>query len=510
MSASAAVLKTGFDNEKYLAEQSQAILERAARYGNKLYLEFGGKLMFDFHAARVLPGYDPNVKIRLLQKLKDRAEILLCVHAGAIERKKVRADFGITYDNDVLKIIDDLKDWGLSVSTVVITRFADQPAALTFQKRLERRGVRVALHRPTRGYPTDVERIVSDAGYGANPFIETSKPVVVVTGPGPGSGKLATCLSQLYHEHQRGVSAGYSKFETFPIWSIPLMHPVNIAYEAATAELRDFNLIDSFHLEAHGEQAVNYNRDMEVFPVIRRILERILGGKSPYQSPTDMGVNRAGFGIVDDAAVRAAAVQECIRRWFRYRCEYLMGLVDAEAVQRVDLILKDLGVTPEDRPVVVPARRAAEEGRAKGKGNEGVFVGAALQLPDGSVLTGKNSPDMHAASALVLNALKHLAGIPDGIHLLPPDIIRSVGQLKKEIMKKRQVNLNLDETLIALGISATHNPVAQAAMEKLQALSGCEVHLTHLPTPGDEEGLRRLGVNLTSDPEFATKDLFVS
>lgn len=505
-----AFARPGFDNEKYLAEQTQAILERASRYGNKLYLEFGGKLMFDFHAARVLPGYDPNVKIRLLQKLKDRAEILLCIHAGAIEKRKVRADFGITYDNDVLKIIDDLKDWGLSVSHVVVTRFDDQPAVTAFQKRLERRGVSVVMHRATPGYPTDVERIVSERGYGANAFIETTKPVVVVTGPGPGSGKLATCLSQLYHEQKRGVAAGYAKFETFPIWSLPLQHPVNKAYEAATAELKDFNMIDSFHLEAHGEAAVNYNRDMEVFPVIRRILERILGGQSPYQSPTDMGVNRAGFGIVDDAVVREAAAQECIRRWFRYRCEYVMGLADAEAVQRVERILKDLGVSPEDRPVVGAARRAAQEGREKGKGNEGVFVGAALQLPDGTLLTGKNSPDMHAASALVLNALKHLAGIPDGIHLLPPDIIRSVGQLKKEIMKKRQVNLNLDETLITLGVSALQNPVAQAAMEKLPVLAGCEMHLTHLPTPGDEEGLRRLGIHLTSEPEFATQDLFVS
>ena len=504
------VLPSGFDNEKYLRQQTQAILERAALYHDKLYLEFGGKLMFDYHAARVLPGYDPNVKIRLLQELKDRAEILLCVHAGAIEKRKVRADFGITYDNDVLKIIDDLKDWGLGVACVVITRFDDQPAVLTFQKRLERRHVKVVLHRATKGYPTDVDRIVSDGGYGANPFIETAKPVVVVTGPGPGSGKLATCLSQLYHEHRHGVKAGYAKFETFPIWSIPLKHPVNIAYEAATAELRDFNLIDSFHLEAHGEKAVNYNRDMEVFPVILRILERILGGESPYRSPTDMGVNRAGFGIVNDEAVRAAAVQECVRRYFRYRCEYMMGLVDGEAVQRVELILKDLGVEPEDRPVVVPARRAAEEARTGGKGNEGVFVGAALQLPDGTILAGKNSPDMHAASALVLNVLKHLAGIPDNIHLLPPEIIRSVGQMKKEIMKKRQVNLNLDETLIALGISATQNPVVQAALGHLPDLAGCEVHLTHLPTPGDEEGLRRLGVNLTSDAEFATRDLFIS
>ncbi len=503
-------MPAGFDNEKYLEQQSREILERAERFHNKLYLEFGGKLMFDYHAARVLPGYDCNVKVRLLQKLKDRAEILLCIHAGAIEKKKVRADFGITYDNDVLKIIDDLKDWDLSVSAVVITRFQDQPAVLSFQKRLERRGVKVVIHRATLGYPTDVERIVSPEGYGANPFIETKKPLVVVTGPGPGSGKLATCLSQLYHEHLRGVKAGYAKFETFPIWSIPLKHPVNIAYEAATAELKDFNLIDSFHLDAHGVTSVNYNRDMEVFPVVHRILDRILGGETLYQSPTDMGVNRAGFGIVNDVLVRQAAIQEVIRRFFRYRCEYIMGLVDAEAVQRVELLLRDLGVTPEDRPVVIPAREAAAAAaQENGKGNKGVYCGAALRLSDGTIITGKNSPDLHAASALVLNALKHLAGLPDTLPLLPSDLIRSISRLKEE-MKKRTVNLNLDETLIALGISAASNPAAQAAMGKLKLLSGCEMHITHLPTPGDEEGLRRLGVNLTSDPQFASADLFIS
>jgi uncharacterized protein (UPF0371 family) len=500
----------GFDNEKYLEEQSKAILERAGMFGNKLYLEFGGKIVFDYHAARVLPGFDCNVKMRLLQRIKDRADIILCIHAGDIEKKKIRADFGITYDTDALKLIDDLRGWGLEVAAVVITRYQDQPAAAAFKNRLERRGVTVATHRATKGYPTDVDRIVSDEGYGANTYIETKKPVVVVTGPGPGSGKLATCLSQLYHEHKRGVSAGYAKFETFPIWSIPLKHPVNIAYEAATAELRDFNLIDSFHLEAHGVTAINYNRDMEVFPVIRRILERITGGASIYKSPTDMGVNRAGFGIVDDAVVRAAAVQEVIRRYFRYRCEYALGLVDAGTAERVELLLKDLGAVPEDRPVVVPARKAAEAAQQGGKGNEGVFCGAAIELADGTLITGKNSADMHAASALIFNAVKHLAGIPDSMHLLPPDIIRSIGQMKKEVMKKRLVSLSLDETMIALGISAMSNPAAKAAVEKMEQLRGCEVHMTHLPTPGDEGGLRHLGVNLTTDPVFTSTDLFIS
>ncbi len=500
----------GFDNEKYLEEQSKAILERAAQFNNKLYLEFGGKIIYDYHAARVLPGFDCNVKMRLLQKIRDRADILLCIHAGDIEKKKVRADFGITYDSDALKLIDDLRHWGVEVTAVVITRFMDQPAVLAFKNRLERRGVMVATHRTTKGYPTDVDRIVSEEGYGANTFIETRKPIVVVTGPGPGSGKLATCLSQLYHEHKRGTRAGYAKFETFPIWSIPLKHPVNIAYEAATAELKDRNMIDSFHLEARGVSAVNYNRDMEVFPVIRRILEKIMGSADVYVSPTDMGVNRAGFGIVDDAVVRAASVQEVIRRFFRYRCEYALGLVDEAAVQRVELLLKDLGVQPEDRPVVTPAREAAEAAQSRGKGNKGVFCGAALQLPDGTMVTGMNSPDMHAASALILNAMKTMAQLPETMHLLPPEIIRSIGKMKTEIMKKRSVSLNLDETLIALGISATSNPAAQAGMEQLPTLRGCDMHITHLPTPGDEEGLRRLGVNLTCDPHFTSTDLYIT
>jgi len=498
----------GFDNDRYLEEQTAAILERVGRFDNKLYLEFGGKLVFDYHAARVLPGFDPNVKMRLLQQLKDQADILLCIYAGDIERKKLRADFGITYDVDALKLIDDLRHWGIGVKAVVITRYDDQPAAQIFKNRLERRNIRVYTHRATRGYPTDVDVVVSDEGYGANEYVATDKPLVVVTGPGPGSGKLATCLSQAYHEHRRGVNAGYAKFETFPIWNIPLKHPVNVAYEAATADLGDFNLIDPFHLDTYDSKAVNYNRDVEVFPVLKRILERIMGSESVYQSPTDMGVNRAGFAITDDEVCREAARQEVVRRFFRASCEYAMGFADRDTVQRTELLMENLDVEPTRRRVVEPARRAADEAQRQEKGHKGIYSGAAIELLDGSIVTGKNSPLMHAASSLLLNAIKTLAGIPDQLHLLSPTIIGSIASLKNDVLNSRSVSLNVEEALITLSISATTNPTAQLAMEKLTQLRGCEVHLTHIPTPGDEAGLRRLGVNLTSEPNFATKDLF--
>ena len=503
-------LRSGFDNEKYLAEQTAAIDERVARFRDKLYLEFGGKLLYDYHAARVLPGFDPNVKMRLLQRLSDHAEVILCIYAGDIEKKKMRADFGITYDADALKLIDDLGEWNVAVRAVVITRFDGQPSAEVFKRRLENRGVRVYTHRATRGYPTDVDVIVSEEGYGANPRIETEKPIVVVTGPGPGSGKLATCLSQLYHDRRHGLNAGYAKFETFPIWNLPLRHPVNVAYEAATSELRDVNQLDHFHLEACNERAVNYNRDLEAFPLLRRIIEKITGEPSFYRSPTDMGVNRAGFGIVDDDAVRAAGEQEIVRRYFRYACEHAMGLVDADAVQRIELLMDDLGLEPETRRVVEPARAAAAAAVQKGKGNDGIYCGAALELADGSIVTGSNSPLLHASAALVLNAAKRLAGIPDEVHLLPPEVIESVRHLKTTVLQGRRVSLDTEEALTALAVSTTSNPAARAAVAKLRELRGCEVHVTHMPTPGDEAGLRRLAVNLTSDPDFATKHLFVS
>jgi uncharacterized protein (UPF0371 family) len=499
----------GFDNALYLREQKKSILDRLSRFPGRLYLEFGGKLLFDYHAARVLPGYEPNVKMTLLRDLRGRADILLCIYAGDIERKKVRADFGITYDVDALKLIDDLREREVEISAVVITRFENQPSARVFKNKLERQGIKVYTHRFTKGYPTDVDMIVSDEGYGANEYIETRHPLVIVTGPGPGSGKLATCLSQLYHDHRRGLQSGYAKFETFPIWNLPLKHPVNVAYEAATADIGDFNLVDPFHLEAYGQAAVNYNRDVEVFPVLKRILEKITGTRSVYNSPTDMGMNAAGFGIVDDAAVQKAALQELIRRYFRYLCEYVQGFVERETVQRAELLMKELGVRPEDRTVVAPARRAAAEAKAGGKGNKGVFVGAAIELRDGSIVTGRNSPLMHASSALILNAIKRLAGIPESIHLLSPTIVESVAGLKEKIMGARAVSLDVSEVLICLGINAASNPAAQLALGKLGDLHGSEVHITHIPTPGDEAGLRRFGINLTSDPDFSTKSLFV-
>ncbi|MBN2416516.1 DUF1846 domain-containing protein [bacterium] len=503
-------VKKGFDNDLYLSKQSEAIRERVSRFNNKLYLEFGGKLMYDYHASRVLPGFEPNVKMQLLRKLRDEANIILCIYAGDIERKKVRADFGITYDADAMKLIDDIREWDIDISAVVITRFEDQPAATIFKNRLENRGLRVYTHRYTKGYPTDVDTIVSEEGYGANDYIDTGKRLVVVTGPGPGSGKLATCMSQLYHEHQRGIEAGYAKFETFPIWNIPLKHPVNVAYESATADLRDYNEIDPFHLEAYGTTAINYNRDVECFPVLKRILQKISGAESLYQSPTDMGVNCAGFGIVDDQVVREAAGQEIIRRYFRYRCEHLLGFVDSDTVQRAELLMNELQLKPGDRRVIEPARQAALAAQQAGKGNEGICCGAAIELSDGTIVTGKNSPLMHAASSLILNAVKHLAALPDSIHLLAPSVTESIGTFKREILGSRQMSLNLEETLIALSISATTNPSAEAAMRQLTALKECDVHLTHIPTPGDEDGLRKLGVHLTSDPTFSSKHLYIA
>ena len=503
-------MQEGFDNEKYIQEQTAEILDRIRRFDNKLYLEFGGKLLYDYHAARVLPGYDPNVKMRLIRELKDKADILLCIYAGDIERKKIRADFGITYDSDALKLIDDLRAWDIDVMGVVITRFDNQPAATLFKNKLERRNIRVFTHRFTKGYPTNVEMIVSDEGYGVNEYIATDKPLVIVTGPGPGSGKLATCLSQLYHDYRRGIKSGYAKFETFPVWNLPLKHPVNIAYEAATADIRDFNLIDPFHLDAYGKKAVNYNRDVEVFPVLKRILEKITGGESFYRSPTDMGVNRAGFAVTNNAVTEEASKQEVIRRYFRYRSEYIMGFADGETVQRVELFIKEFGLEPEYRRVVGPARAAAQAAQDQEKGNEGIFCGAAIELRNGTIITGNNSPLMHAASSVILHAIKHLADIPNKIKLLPSFITDSIKSLKTEIMNEKSVSLDLVEALIALSISATTNPAAQLAVAKLKDLKGCEIHMTHIPTPGDEAGLRRLGVNLTTDPNFATKALFMS
>lgn len=500
----------GFDNEKYLKEQTASILERVSRFNDKLYIEFGGKILYDYHAARVLPGFDPNVKMRLLQLLKDKIDVVLCIHAGAIERKKIRADFGITYDVDALKTIDDFREWGIDIKAVVITRYENQAPATAFKNKLEMRGVKVYLHYPTKGYPEDVDLIVSDKGYGANEYIETEKPIVIVTGPGPGSGKLGTCLSNLYHEYKKGVKAGYSKFETFPIWDIPVDHKVNIAYEAATIDLRDVVMIDRDHYKAYNVEAVNYNRDIEAFHLLERIFEKITGEESLYKSPTDMGVNRASMGIIDDDVISAASHQEIIRRYFRCAVEYAIGLVDKDVLDLAFEIMAKAGAKADDRKVVLPAREAAVLAEEKGKGYEGYFCGAAIELNDGTIITGKNSPLMHASSSLILNAVKHLAGLPENMFLIPENIIDSVNHLKKEILEGKMANLELDETMIALGISALSNPAAQMALGHLKNLKGCEVHLTHIPTPGDEAGLRKLKVNLTCDPQYSSKSLFIS
>ena len=504
---------TGFDNDKYLKEQTAAINTRVEKFNNKMYLEFGGKLCFDYHAARVLPGYDPNVKIRLLQLLKDKIDIVLSIYAGDIEKGRVRGDFGITYDAATFKLIDDLRKWGLDILAVVITRFANQPSAVIFKNKLQRRGVKVYLHYPIDRYTTDIDHVISEEGFGKNDYIETKKPIVIVTGPGPNSGKLSTCLSQLYHEHKRGVDAGYAKFETFPIWNLPLRHPVNVAYEAATADIQDFNLVDPFHLAKYNEATINYNRDVECFPILKLILTKILkkGSSLPmYNSPTDMGVNRAGFGIVDDAVVQEAAKQELIRRYFRYNSEYVLGIEKKETVDRVSVLMEEMGVKVTDRPVVASARKSAEDAEKNGKGFGGVYCGAAIQLKDGRMITGKNSPLMNAASSLMLNVIKTIANIPDEILLLSPHIIGQISKLKEEILHAEKESLDLEETLIALSISATTNHTAQIAMEKLTELRGCEVHITHIPTPGDEVGLKMVGVNLTTDGKFSSRNLFVT
>jgi uncharacterized protein (UPF0371 family) len=507
------IKKTGFDNEKYLKEQTAAILDRVKKFDNKLYLEFGGKLCYDYHAARVLPGYDPNVKLRLLQKLKDKIDIVLAIYAGDIESGRVRGDFGITYDAATLKLIDDLRKWGLDILAVVITRFNNQPSAVIFKNKLERRGIKVYLHYPIEGYPTNTDNIVSDNGFGKNDYIETKNPIVVVTAPGPNSGKLAVCLSQVCQEHKRGINSGYAKFETFPIWNLPLKHPVNVAYEAATADILDYNLVDPFHLSTYKETAINYNRDVESFPILKVMLNKILQKNAnvpTYNSPTDMGVNRAGFGIVNDGVVQEAAQQELIRRYFRYNTEYLLGIEKKATVDRAMLLMEENNVKVTDRPVVSIARKTAEDAEAKGKGNGSIYCGAAIELADGRILTGKNSKLMHAASSLILNAIKVLANIPDEILLLSPNIIAQISKLKEGILNSESASLDLEETLIALSISAATNHTAEVAMEKLKDLKNCEIHMTHIPTPGDEVGLKRLGVNLTTDGKFTSRNLFMT
>ncbi len=499
-------MNIGFDHEKYLEEQSEFILERVNDY-DKLYLEFGGKLLHDYHAKRVLPGFDENAKIKLLYKLREKAEIVICVYAGDIERNKVRGDFGITYDMEVLRLIDDLRGYELDVNSVVITRFEGQPATTVFINKLERRGLKVYTHKATKGYPTDVDTIVSDEGYGKNPYIETTKPIVVVTAPGPGSGKLSTCLSQLYHEYKNGRIAGYSKFETFPVWNMPLKHPVNIAYEAATVDLKDVNMIDSFHFDAYNKITVNYNRDIEMFPVLKRIIEKITGEEAVYKSPTDMGVNRVGFGIIDDDAVKEASKQEVIRRYFKTNCEYKKGYVDKETFQRSKLIMEELNLKEEDRKVVMPSREYSAKLKEASNKNE-VYPVVAIELEGGVIITGRNSKLMDATAAVILNAVKHYANISDEIHLISPVILEPIINLKVNTLEDKNEALNCEEILIALSICAATNPTAKIAMDKLYLLKGCQAHSTAILSIGNEQTFRKLGIDITSDAEYSSESLF--
>ena len=481
-----------FDNEKYLQTQSEHIRQRIAQFGGKLYLEFGGKLYDDNHASRVLPGFQPDSKLRMLLQLKEQVEMVIAINADDIEKNKVRGDLGITYDRDVIRLIGVFRSLGLYVSSVVLTRFHDQPLALAFQSRLEAMGIRVYHHFGIPGYPANTALIVSEDGFGKNDYIETSRSLVVVTAPGPGSGKLATCLSQLYHEHVRGNTAGYAKFETFPIWNLPLNHPVNLAYEAATADLNDVNMIDPFHLEAYGVTTVNYNRDVEAFPVLVAIFEKILG-HCPYKSPTDMGVNMAGNCIVDDEAVCRASRQEIIRRYYEALCDQKKGKKVDDALRKLDLLMKKAGVSPADRRVVAPALKRAEETGAPA---------AAMELPDGTIVTGKTSDLLGASSALLLNALKVLGGMHSDLHLISPVALDPIQHLKVAHLGNRNPRLHTDETLIALSISAANNPMAECAMEQLDKLRGCEVHSSVILSPVDERTFRRLGVNLTCEPQY--------
>ena len=479
--------KIGFDAEKYIELQSKHIVERIREgNGERLYLEFGGKLVHDKHAMRVLPGFDENAKIKLLQKLSDQVEVIICVYAGDIATNKTRQDFGITYDLEVMRLIDMFRKYGLAINSVVVTRYEENPAVDIFINKLERRGIKTYRHKFTKGYPTDVETIVSPEGYGANPYIETTKPLCVVTGPGGGSGKLATCLSQLYHENIRGRKARYAKFETFPVWNIPLKHPVNVAYEAATADLKDVNMIDSFHLEEYGVKTVNYNRDIEVFPVVKRIIEKITGGECEYKSPTDMGVNMVGYGIVDDEVCKEAAKQEIIRRVLIAQCDYKKGKIDESSEERVRLLMEEVGAHISDRKVVEKAREYAEYKRELDTSFENVVV-VAIELPNGKIITGRNSERMAAAPAAILNAVKNLAGMADPVHLIAPHVLKGIQDLKKDILKQEKTSLNVEEVLNALTVSASTNPSAELAVEKLKLLRGCKAHCTAILNDKDEE-----------------------
>ncbi len=499
--------KEGFSAEQYIEEQSKYILERISSGEGRLYLEFGGKLVEDKHAMRVLPGFDENAKIKLLQRMSDQAEIIICIYAGDIIKSKTRQDFGITYDLEVMRLIDEFRSYDLSVNSVVVTRYEDAPSVNQFMSKLERRGIRTYKHMFTKGYPTDVDTIVSEAGYGANPYIEVSKPLIVVTGPGGGSGKLATSLSQVYHEYKRGRKARYAKFETFPIWNLPLKHPVNIAYEAATADLKDFNMIDPFHLEAYGETAVNYNRDVDAFPVLRRILHAITGSDEGYKSPTDMGVNRCGFAITDDEVCREAAKQEIVRRYLIAECSYRKGTIDASTLERCKLLMEEVGASRYDRPVVAAAEEYADIKRAQNPERYENVVVSAMQLPDGTIVTGRSSRRMVATAAMVLNAIKKLAGIQDDMLIISPPIFESMSSTKSGILHDK-TSLNLEEVIMALTLTKLINPFAELALKEIPNLNGCIAHCTAILSDKDEQALRALGIDITSNPEFSNNNLY--
>ena len=490
--------KEGFDNQLYIQRQSAEIQKRIAQLGGKLYLEFGGKLFDDFHASRVLPGFAPDSKIQMLRSMADKAEIIIAINAGDIVKNKIRGDLGITYDQDVLRLIDAFRGFGLFVSSVVITRYTGQPTVEAFQQKLEKLGLRVYRHYPIEGYPYNVPVIISEAGFGKNEYVETQRPLVVVTAPGPGSGKLAVCLSQLYHENLRGVNAGYAKFETFPIWNLPLKHPVNLAYEAATADLNDVNRIDPYHLETYGVTTVNYNRDVEAFPVLNAMFER-MSGSSPYHSPTDMGVNMAGYAIVDDAVCCQASRDEIIRRYYTAKCDLRRGTGTEAAVEKIELLMRQAGIGIEDRPVVAAAlARAEETGRPA----------VAIQLPAGQLVSGRTSDLLGPSAAALLNAVKGICGFPRECNLIARSVIEPIQKLKVDILGNHNPRLHSDEVLVALSISAAMSGEAERACKHLRDLRGCEAHSTVILPPVDADIYRKLGINLTCEPNYQTKKLF--
>ena len=492
------VIKEGFSNEKYIELQSGKIKERIAKFGGKLYMEFGGKLFDDYHASRVLPGFKPDSKLTMLCSLRDSAEIVIAISSEDIENNKFRGDNGVSYDKEVLRLIDSFRDVGLYVGSVVLTKYTGQHAADTFAKNLQNVGISVYRHYLIRNYPNDVNQIVSEEGFGRNDYIETTRPLVIVTAPGPGSGKMATCLSQLYHEHKRGIQSGYAKFETFPIWNLPLKHPVNLAYEAATADLADINMIDPYHMQAYGEIAVNYNRDVEIFRVLDSMMSKIFG-ECPYSSPTDMGVNMAGYAIYDDEAVRAAAEQEIIRRYFKATCARRKGQADADEVRKIQLLMDECKITPLTRPAVEPALKVQE---ATGR------PAVAIQLHDGHIVTGKTGELLSAASAALLNALKHLSGIDDSIMLISPEVISPIMKFKHEQLGRKNPKMRTDELVIALSICAQTDPYAARAMGAIEKIRGCEVHSSVMLSYSDEAVLKKLGACTTCEPVYADKGLF--